>query len=67
MRRALQRFPVLALLELAVAGHHDDAPAAPELPLRPCDASALRDSHAERARVRLDPRHADVRVTVQPA
>ena len=28
VRRRLERLPVLALLQLAVAGHHDDAPAA---------------------------------------
>ena len=32
MRGRLQRLPVLALLQLAVAGHHDDAAAAAEQP-----------------------------------
>ena len=63
----LQRLPVLALLQLAVAGHHDDAAAAAEQPLRPRDPAALRDAHPERAGVRLDPGHADVRVPVEAA
>ena len=37
------------------------------MPLRPGDPAALRDAHPERAGVRLDPRHADVRVPVEPA
>ena len=61
----LKRLEVLPLLELAVSDHDDDAAAVPELPLRPGDAAALRDAHAERARVRLDPRYADVRVPVE--
>ena len=67
VRGRLQRLPVLALLELAVAGHHDDAPVAAEPALRERDPAALRDAHPERARVRLDPGHADVRVPVEPA
>ena len=67
MRRRLQRLVVLALLQLAVADHDDDAPAPAEVPLRPGDAAALRDAHAERAGVRLDARHADVRMAVEPA
>ena len=67
VRRGLKRLPVLALLQLAVAGHHDDDAVPPGTPLRPRDAPALRDAHAERARVRLDARHADVRVPVEAA
>ncbi len=67
VRSSLQRLPVLALLELAVADHHHHPPAAAEMPFRPRDPTALRDPHPERARVRLDPRHADVRVAVEPA
>ena len=63
----LERLPVLALLELAVAGHHDHAPAAAEERLGPGHAAALGDPHAERARVGLDARHADVRMPVEPA
>ena len=37
VRGRLERLPVLPLLQLAVAGHHDDEPVAPELPLRPGD------------------------------
>ena len=33
VRGRLQRLPVLTLLQLAVAGHHDDAAAAPEVAL----------------------------------
>jgi hypothetical protein len=65
--RCLERLPVLALLELSVAGHHDDTPSPAEPPLRKRDPPALRDAHAERARAGLDPGHADVRVAVQPA
>ena len=67
MRRGLQRLPVLALLQLAVAGHHDDTAAAAEQALRPGDPAALRDAHPERARVGLDPGHAHVRVPVEAA
>ena len=67
VRGRLQRLPVLSLLELAVAGHHDDAAAAAEVALRPRDAARLRDPHPERARVRLDPGDADVRVAVEAA
>ena len=67
VRRGLQRLPVLALLQLAVAGHHDDAAAAAEQALRPRDPAALRDPHPERAGVRLDPGHAHVRVPVEAA
>ncbi len=67
VRRRLQRLPVLPLLELAVARHHDDAAAAAEMPLRPGDPPRLGDAHAERARVRLDPGDADVGVAVEPS
>ena len=67
VRGALQRLPVLPFLQLAVAGHHDHAAAAAEVPLRPRHAAPLRDPHPERARVRLDPRHADVGMAVEPA
>ena len=67
VRRGLERLPVLALLQLAVAGHHDDDAPAAGAPLRPRDPAALRDAHAERARVRLDARDADVRMPVEPA
>ena len=50
LRGGLERLPVLALLELAVARHHDDEAAAIEVPLRPGDPATLRDSHPERAR-----------------
>src|SRR5262249_36537615 len=46
VRGGLQPLVVLALLELAVADHPDDAASAPEPPLRPCDPAALRDPHA---------------------
>ena len=65
--RGLQRLPVLALLQLAVAGHHDREAAAPGPPLRPGDPPALRDAHAQRARIRLDAGDADVRVPVEAA
>ncbi len=65
VRRRLQPFVVLALLQLAVAEHDDDSTASTEMPLRPRDPATLRDPHPERARVRLDPRHADVRVAVE--
>ena len=64
--RTLKRLEVLALLELAVSDHDDDAATRAELPLRPGDAAALRDPHAQRPRVRLDPGHANVRVPVEP-
>ena len=67
VRRGLQRLPVLSLLELAVSGHHHDAAAEAEAPLRPCDAAALGDAHAERSRVRLDSGDADVGMTVEAA
>ena len=63
----LQGLPVLALLQLAVAGHHDDPAAAAEPALGERDSRALRDAHAERAGVRLDPGHADVRMPVEAA
>ncbi len=63
----LEGFPVLSLLELPVAGHHDhDAPAAGKA-LGQRDPAALGDAHAERPRVRLDTRHADIRMPVEPA
>ena len=67
VRGRLERLPVLAFLELAVAGHDDDAPSATEVSLRPRDPTRLRDPHPERAGVRLDPRHAHVWVTVEAA
>ena len=42
-------------------------PAAAEPPLRERDPAALGDAHAERARARLDPGHADVGVAVEAA
>ena len=65
MGRRLERLPVLALLELAVPGHHDDAAAAAEPTLRERDPAALRDAHPERPRVRLDPGDSDVRMPVE--
>ena len=65
--RGLQPLEVLALLELAVAGHHDHPAASSQEPLRPRNAAALGDPHAQRARVRLDARHADVGMPVEPA
>ncbi len=67
MRRRLERLPVLALLQLAVAGHHDCEAAATSPPLRPGDPPSLRDAHAQRSRVRLDAGHAHVRMAVEPA
>ena len=65
LRRRLEPLVVLALLQLAVAGHHDDAAPTSKVALRPRHSTALRDPHAERARVRLDPRNADVGVSVE--
>ena len=67
VRCGLQGLPVLALLELAVAGHHDDDASPPRPALRPRDPAPLRDAHAQRSRVRLDAGDADVRMTVEPA
>ena len=50
VRGGLEPFVVLTLLQLAVADHDDDPPAAAEVPLRPRDPAALRDAHTERAR-----------------
>ena len=66
VRRRLERLPVLAFLQLAVARHHDDAAAAAEMALRPRDPARLGDPHPERAGVRLDPGDADVGVPVEP-
>ena len=66
MRGCRERLPVLSLLQLAVARHHDDSTAAVEEALRPRHSASLRKPHAERAGVRLDPGHADVRVPVEP-
>src|SRR5580765_267781 len=66
-RRRLQRLEVLALLQLAVTRHHDDAPRTAEECLCPCHPPALGDAHPERARVRLDPRNRDVRMAVETA
>ena len=63
----LNCLPVLALLELAVPGHDHDPAAQAEAPLRPRDAAPLRDAHAERAGVRLDPRCSDIGVAVETA
>ncbi len=67
VRRRLERFPVLALLQLSVARHHHDDPFPSSRALPPGDAATLRDAHAQRARVRLDARNADVRVAVEAA
>src|SRR5207244_13532023 len=67
MGRGGKSLPVLALLQLAVARHHDDASTPAEEPLRPRHSTALREAHAERAGVRLDPRHAHVAMAVEPA
>src|SRR6266566_703072 len=61
---SLQRLEVLSFLQLSVARHYDDAPAATEQALCPCHAAALGDAHPQRAGVRLDPRHAEVGMTV---
>ena len=66
-RGGLERFPVLALLELAVPDHHDDAASPSEPALRQGDAAALGDAHAERAGVGFDPGHADIGMPVEPA
>ena len=63
----LQRLPVLPLLELPVPRHDDDTPSAAEPALRERDPAPLGDPHPERARARLDPRHADVGMTVEAA
>ncbi len=65
--RGREPFVVLTLLQLAVADHDDDPPAAAEVALRPRDPPALRDPHAERSGVRLDPGDADVGMAVEPA
>ena len=67
VRGGLERLPVLSFLELPVARHHDDQPLPAEPTLRERDPTALGDAHAERAGARLDPRHSDVRVPVEPA
>ncbi len=56
----LQRFPDLAFLQLAVAGHHDDAAGAAGVAVGAGHAVGLRDAHAERAGVGGDKRRADV-------
>ena len=66
VRGRLERLPVLPLLELAVARHHHDTPAPAQMPLGPGDPASLGDAHPERPRVRLDSRHADVRMAVEP-
>ena len=65
VRGSLECLPVLALLQLAVAGHHDDDAVATGASLRPRDAAPLGDAHAERARVRLDSRNDDVGMPVE--
>ena len=67
MRGSLERLPVLSLLQLAVARHDDHDSAASRAALRPCDSSPFGDAHAERARVRLYTRHADVGMSVETA
>ena len=67
VRSGLQRLPVLALLQLAVSRHHHDATSAPKHALRERDPSTLRDAHAERAGIRLDPRDAHIGMTVETA
>src|SRR5712691_2200118 len=67
VRRGGERLPVLSLLKLAVAGHHDDATSAPEEALSPGHPPALRKAHAERARVRLDARNAEIGMAVEAA
>ena len=66
VRGGLEPFVVLTLLQLAVADHDDDPPAAAEVPLRPRDPAALRDPHTERPGVGLDTGDSDVRMTVEP-
>ena len=56
----LQRLPDLPFLQLAVAGHHDDAAAAAGVAVGARHAVGLRDAHAERAGVGRDERRADV-------
>ena len=63
----LERLPVLPLLELAIPGHHHDAPCPAESPLRERNPPALGDAHAQGPRARLDPGHADIGVAVQAA
>ena len=63
----LQRLPDLAFLQFAVTGHHDDAPVAPEEPVRARHPVRLRDAHAERAGVGGDERRLDVGVAGQSA
>ena len=60
VRHRLQRLPDLAFLQLAVAGHHDDAAAAPGVAIGARHAVGLRDAHAERAGVGGDERRADI-------
>ena len=67
VRGRLQRLPVLAFLQLPVAGHDDDPTVAAELALGERDSTPLRDAHAERAGARLDPGYADVRMPVEAA
>ena len=67
VRGSLQRLPVLALLQLSVARHHDHPAAAAEVALRPSNPAGFRDPHPERSGVGLDPGHADVRVAVEAA
>jgi hypothetical protein len=67
VRGGLEPLPVLAFLELAVPGHDDDSPSTAESPLRERDPAPFGDAHPERARARLDPGHADVRMPVEPA
>ena len=52
VRGRLERLPELALLELAVAGEHVDAPRAAEHAVGEHEAARLRDAHPERAGAR---------------
>ncbi len=61
----LQRFPDLAFLQLAVAGHHDNAAAAAGIAVGAGHAVGLGNAHAERAGVGGDERRADVGVPRQ--
>src|SRR5262249_18068596 len=67
VRGSGERLPVLPLLQLAVARHHDDPAAAAEEPLGTGRSASLRETHARGAGVRLDPGHADVGMAVEAA
>ena len=63
----LQRFPDLPFLQLAVAGHDDDAAAAAGGAPRARHAVRLRDAHPERSGIGRDERRLDVRMAGQSA